>query len=142
MFISVHLFSFFRYEFLVPCCICGQKCVCDMCNCYSEPWFCKIPFCGLCTFHYCPLLDPENPKGGQKCCDVTSECCKCSDDSNLFDYEPNVINTSLAAVVNVIFVLLYFLNICSVFCLLLDYDFILEPLKWIMTDLPNNIFGI
>ncbi|CAC5382563.1 unnamed protein product [Mytilus coruscus] len=133
------LCCFHRYECLMcGCWICGKKCICDMCNCYTEPWFCKIPFCGICTFHYCPLINPENPKGAQKCCDVTSECCNCSDGcSNLFDYEPLVFNTSLAAVFNAAYVFVYFGNICSIFCLQFDFPIIGKIIHFILSKVAN-----
>ncbi|VDI69666.1 Hypothetical predicted protein [Mytilus galloprovincialis] len=138
------LCCFHRYECLMcGCWICGKKCICDMCQCYTEPWFCKV-FCGICTFHYCPLVDPEKPMGAQKCCDVTSECCNCSNGcSDLFDYEPLVFNTSLATLFNVVYVFVYFGNICSTFCLELDYPIIKVIIDWILSavsTLATTIF--
>lgn len=73
---------FFRYECPMLCCICGNKCVIDKCKCSTEPWSYKLSLCGLCNFHLCPLINPDDPEGGgQKCCDVTSGLCKCSDET-------------------------------------------------------------
>ncbi|XP_071166722.1 uncharacterized protein [Mytilus edulis] len=71
---------FFRYESPMLCGICGKKCVIDKCKCSTEPWSYKLSLCGFCYCHYCPLINPDDPEGGgQKCCDVTSGLCKCSD---------------------------------------------------------------
>ncbi|XP_076101715.1 uncharacterized protein LOC143071353 [Mytilus galloprovincialis] len=71
-----------RYECPMLCCICGNKCVIDKCKCSTEPWSYKLSLCGLCNFHLCPLINPDDPEGGgQKCCDVTSGLCKCSDET-------------------------------------------------------------
>ncbi|XP_063431826.1 uncharacterized protein LOC134714474 isoform X2 [Mytilus trossulus] len=71
---------FKRYECPMLCCLCGNKCVIDKCKCSTEPWSYKLSLCGLCNFHLCPLINPDDPEGGgQKCCDVTIGLCKCSD---------------------------------------------------------------
>ncbi|XP_052100172.1 cell death abnormality protein 1-like [Mytilus californianus] len=71
---------FYRYESPILCGICGKKCIVDKCKCSTEPWSYKLSLCGFCNFHYCPLVNPDDPQGGgQKCCDVTSGLCKCSD---------------------------------------------------------------
>ncbi|CAG2229710.1 unnamed protein product [Mytilus edulis] len=104
-----------KYECTIPCCIFGKTCVCDMCRCYDEPFFCKIPFCFLFTFHYCPLKDPDDPKEGQRYCKVESNCCKCSG-SDFFEYEPLFFHTFLATFFNVVYVVLYFFNVCKIVC--------------------------
>ncbi|XP_063431827.1 uncharacterized protein LOC134714474 isoform X3 [Mytilus trossulus] len=65
---------FFRYESPMFCGICGKKCIIDKCKCSTEPWSYKLNVCGFCYCHYCPLVDPDDPEGGQKCCDVTDGC--------------------------------------------------------------------
>ena len=132
--IDIWYFDFFRYEYTFPCCLCGKKCVCDACRCSSEAWSHAFN-CGFCTFSCWPLIDENDPTQGQKCCDAKCNLCCLKPMS----YEPLIFHRVLGGVFNIIYVLIYFMNICNMFCLLKD-TFVYKGISFVMST-AIRIFG-
>ncbi|CAC5393887.1 unnamed protein product [Mytilus coruscus] len=124
-----------RYECSQPCCLWGNKLVIDECKPSCKPWSCECQMCCIGKLFCWALNDPNDENSGQKCCGFKRTCCVKSEDKN----EAFCLHRYLGALVNSVYPLLYFINVCSAFCVLPDISF--DIISLILEALSGG-FGI